>query len=362
MKIVHVFKDAYPPLVAGITRYIHDVAAASSARGHEVEIIVAGVRRTRRDAMPDGTTILRCGEWARALSMPLSPRLVGEVRSARADVLHVHMPNPIGELGVVLRRPGTAVVASLHAQLGRQQALERAYRPLRSALLRRASAVLVASEPMMKVRELADFEGRTQLLPYGVSPGLVAQRNRPADDSGLRVLFVGRLVYYKGLDVLLDALNLVPNATLTIVGEGPNREDVEQRSRATGGRVTVSGRLSDADLAQAYATHDVLVLPSVSRAEAFGLAATEAMANGLPVVSTALGTGTDWVNRDGVTGYVVTPGDARALAEALRRLEADPQTRLRLGEAARARAEEVFSFDGHVDCLLATYEKAVSRG
>ncbi|MFA5890637.1 MAG: glycosyltransferase [Actinomycetota bacterium] len=362
MKIAHVFKDAYPPLIAGITRYVHDVAAASVAQGHEVEIIVAGVKRTRRDVMADGTVILRCGEWARALSMPLSPRLVSEVRAASADVLHVHMPNPIGELGVVLRRPGTAVVASLHAQLGRQQVLEGAYRPLRSALLRRASTVLVASEPMMKVPELAGFAEKTKILPYGVSPGLIARRNPSRDDSALRALFVGRLVYYKGLDILFDALEQLPDVRLTVVGEGPSRDDVERRARVLGGRVTLAGRLSDADLGQAYATHDVLVLPSVSRAEAFGLAATEAMANGLPVVSTALGTGTDWVNRDGVTGYVVAPGDAHALADALRRLESEPETRRRLGEAGMARAAETFSFVRHVKALHQVYGEAVGRG
>lgn len=356
MKIVHVFKDFYPPLAAGITRYIHDVAVEAACRGAEVEVHVAGVHRSRRDELAGGVIVHRHREFGRLLSSPLAPGLPLEVRALRADVIHVHMPNPLGELGALLNRKAPLVV-SFHAQLGRQRALEPIYGPLRRRVLDRAAEILVSSERMGQAPELCTAAGKTRVLPYGVSPGLVDDGDRvtPRDDK-LRVLFVGRLVYYKGLDVLLRAVARVDAARLTIVGDGPDRRPLEAMTDRLGlrDRVGFLGLVDDQQLRVAYREHDVLVLPSVSRAEAFGLAAAEAMANGLPVISTALGTGTDWVNIDGESGLVTRANDPDALADALDRLRCG-ELRRQLGDGARRRAETHFSFHRHMDALMDSY-------
>lgn len=365
MRIAHVFKDFYPPLPAGITRYIHDVASGTAAAGHAVEVHVAGVSHSRRDYLHDGIVVHRHREFGRLLSSPLAPGLVTGVSRADVDLLHLHMPNPIGEVGALLRRRTVHMIVSFHAQLGRQQFLEPAYGPLRRLIFRQSRSILVSSAAMAGAPELAGFSERVKVVPYGVSPKLfetlpppVAPRQGP-----LRVLFVGRLVYYKGLQVLIRALALMPAVTLTVIGDGPLRSTLHDLSREIGvtSRVDFRGIASDIDLLAAYREHDLLVLPSVSGAEAFGLAMVEAMASGLPVISTRLGTGTDWVNLDGVTGLVVPPGDVSALTDALRRLDDDGR-RVQMGDAARARAADQFSFQRHLDTLLATYADAERAG
>jgi rhamnosyl/mannosyltransferase len=366
MKIVHVFKDYYPPLAAGITRYIADVSDATVERGHEVEVHVAGVRHSRRDRMPSGVLVHRHREVIRALSMPIAPGLVREVRDLRADILHVHLPNPIGELGAVLNTDARCV-CTFHAQLGRQRALEPLYGPLRERLLERSHRVFVSGEAMARVPELAAHREKVEVLPFGVSPRLIGRRrpnpirvaSRP--NGALRLLFVGRLVYYKGVDVVLRALSLCPNATLRIVGEGADRARLEALSVQLGvaGRTQFVGSIPDDDLPGEFADADVFVLPSVSRAEAFGLAMAEAMANGLPAISTALGTGTDWVNLDGVSGLVVEPGDAGALRGAIETL-AERDLRARLSAGASERAQTMFSFDGHLDALERAYRRVAA--
>lgn len=362
MKIVHVYKDAFPPLVAGITRYIDEVSRASVARGASVDVLVAGVRRSRVDVMPAGQTIRRYAELGRVLSMPISVPLALAARRAEADVLHVHMPNPIGELGALGTR-SPRIVATFHSQLGRQRWLERVYAPLRERLFARAAAVIVASEPMASAPELLSARDRIVVVPYGV-PSRFANISRALGTDGpMRVLFVGRLVYYKGLDVLLEALDRgVTGWTLTIVGEGPARADLERdvQQRQVGNRVRFAGRLSDDDLADEYARHDVFVMPSVSRAEAFGIAAIEGMASGLALVSTALGTGTDWINIDGETGLVVKPSDAAGLAHAIDRLAGDRPLLARMQQRAKELADDRFSFDRHMDRLWSIYESGVS--
>ena len=362
MKIVHVFKDFYPPLAAGITCYIADVSEAMARRGHQVEVHVAGVKRSRRDRLPSGVVVHRHREVTRALSMPLAPGLVREVRSVYAHVIHVHLPNPIAELGVVLNRT-TPIVCTFHAQLGRQQIFEPVYAPLREALLTRAASILVSGEKMASAPELRHHRDKVTVLPYGVSPRLTCPqpgRSRSADDA-LRLLFVGRLVYYKGVDILLRALTQVPDVHLRIVGDGANRFELERLASELllEQRVTFTGLLDDAHLLREYQGADVFVLPSVSRAEAFGLAMVEAMANGLPAISTSLGTGTDWVNLDGVSGLVVAPGDASALAQAIERLR-DPSLRQTLSVAAQERVKSNFSFAAHADALEHAYLQAAS--
>jgi glycosyltransferase involved in cell wall biosynthesis len=366
MKIVHVFKDFYPPLFAGITGYIADISNAMAERGHEVEVHVAGVRYSRRDRLPSGVVVHRHREIARALSMPIAPGLVSEVRRLNADVIHVHLPNPIGELGAALNTHARCV-CTFHSQLVRQRALEPMYAPLRARLLDRSRRILVSSEMIGRVPELVAHRAKVQVLPFGVSPRLVGRTRTNLADSAairpeagpLRLLFVGRLVYYKGIDVLMKALSLTAAANLRIIGDGADRHRLEALSVQLGvdNRTQFLGSLPDDDLLRAFRETDVFVLPSVSRAETFGLAMVEAMGNGLPAISTSLGTGTDWVNLNDVTGLVVEPGDASALARAIDRLT-DRDLRARLGAGALERVQQMFSFDRHVDALEAAYREA----
>jgi lipopolysaccharide/colanic/teichoic acid biosynthesis glycosyltransferase len=103
------------------------------------------------------------------------------------------------------------------------------------------------------------------------------------------------------------------------------------------------------------------VLPSVTRAEAFGLVQIEAMARGKPVISTRLPTGVPWVNADGVTGIVVSPGDRDALASAMRTLATDANVRTSMGQAARARFESEFTRERMIDRTVSMYERVMAE-
>jgi glycosyltransferase involved in cell wall biosynthesis len=365
LKVAHVYKDFCPPVRGGIERYVADVAAATAARGCTVEVHVAGVRRSRTDHFANGVEVHRHRETIRLLSSPITGGLALAASRLDADVVHLHMPNPVGEIGALLNRHAGVLVASFHAPIVRQRFLEPAYGPVRERVLERCRAVFVSSAQMAAAPELAARTDAVRVLPYGVSPSLTSSTDlsRPPDHTTpLQVLFVGRLVYYKGLDVLLRAVARPTDrpVRLTIVGAGPLRPELESLVTTLGleDQVELAGAVDDAQLLELYLTHDVFVMPSGSRAETFGMAMCEAMAAGLPAVSTSIGTGTDWVNLDGVTGLVVPPGDPVALAEALHTLAGAADLVTRLGQAARERALEEFSFEHHVDGLVAAYEEA----
>lgn len=169
---------------------------------------------------------------------------------------------------------------------------------------------------------------------YGRNPGRDAERA-----PGKRLVFVGRLAAVKGVPVLLEALARLraddPEVTLTLVGDGPERGWIEARIAALGlaGAVTVTGYLGQGEVAAELAGSDIFVLPSF--AEGVPVVLMEAMATGLPVVTTRIA-GIPELVEDGVSGLVVPPGDAAGLAGALATLLADPALRDRMGAAGRA--------------------------
>jgi rhamnosyl/mannosyltransferase len=196
------------------------------------------------------------------------------------------------------------------------------------------------------------------VVPLGVDPA----RFSPADRTQagpLQLLFVGRLRYYKGLDTLLQALPQAPEVRLTIVGTGPMQAEWDQLSHALGlaKRVTFAGEIDDADLPAWYRQADLFVLPANARSEAFGMVLLEAMASGLPCITTELGTGTSWIVQDGVTGLVVPPADPPALAQAINTLVHNESLRRQFGQAALARVRAEFSQEVMIGKIMHLYQE-----
>lgn len=358
MRILHLYKD-YFPIQGGIENHIRVLATRQARRGHEVSVLVCSPNRRTTVEHREGVRILRAGRLLTAASMPISLRLPLLLRGETVDVVHVHMPYPLGAIANRLIGRATATVVTYHCDIVRQRALLQAYAPLLTLVLKSADAVIATSPPYVHsspwLRPIAE---RCSVVPLGID---VPPRVERATD-GETVLFVGRLRYYKGVDVLLRAMALLPVGRLVVVGDGPMRSKWERLVARLdlGQRVEFVGEVSDVERSAYYAAADVFVLPSVSRAEAYGIVLLEAMAAGVPIVSTELGTGTSWVNLDGTTGRVVPPNDPEALADAIRGLLQDRPLRAEMGRAARERLEAEFDADTMVIRIEDVYAGALS--
>jgi colanic acid/amylovoran biosynthesis glycosyltransferase len=206
---------------------------------------------------------------------------------------------------------------------------------------RRAAMVVCISHfarsQVMGLLDEADWQ-KVEVVRCGIEP----ERFRPAERSprprAARILNVGRLVPVKGQAVLLHAVaSLVArglDVELTIVGSGPQEAGLRRLvdELGLGDRVELAGAIGQDAIAEYYDRADILAVPSF--AEGLPVVIMEALATGLPVVSTSI-MGIPELVRDGETGALVPPGDADALADGLARLIDDPQERLRLGEAGR---------------------------
>jgi glycosyltransferase involved in cell wall biosynthesis len=349
--VVHAAK-LYPPAGGGMETVLRDLCDGTAADWN-VQVVAANDSNATVRERCGEVDVVRVAAFGQAASVPLCPSLPLELWRHRADCVVLHEPNPIAGTALFLRTPAPRLVIWHHSDLVRPSWAPATYgRVVQRALYRRADCVIVSS-PLAAHSALVQYARRVAVIPFGVPleryDRMDAGRRARIDDvvaavPGPRVLFVGRLVYYKGLEVLLDAMGRC-GGSLVIVGEGPLdgalRALVTEKRLA--GRVLFAGRVPDADLPAFYQACDVFVLPSIARTEAFGVVQIEAMAAGRPVVSTNLPTGVPWVNQDGVSGLVVTPGDPVALGDALQRLLDDGALRRRLGEGARQRAQTMFS-------------------
>ncbi len=366
----------YPPHLGGIEYHLRDLAEALAARpGVSVRALVANEGPHTDRGIVRGVDVVRLGRSFAYASTPVALGMASAIRHQRngtepADLLHLHFPYPWGETAWQWAMAGLPTVVTYHSDIVRQKTLLAAYSPLLRRLLRKADLIIASSPDMVEHSEfLRHVAGKCRVVPFGIdvdkfAPSPETESRAAALRSGHHrpiVLFVGRLIYYKGADVMVRAMDYV-DADLVIIGTGPLEGTLRESAAARGiaDRVTFLPPVDDAELRAWYRAADVFCLPSVARSEAFGLVQLEAHASGTPVVSTRLTTGVPFVNQDGVTGFTVPPGDERALASALTKLVEDGDLRAKLGEQARVRARESFTIDRMVDDTLRVYEEALT--
>jgi rhamnosyl/mannosyltransferase len=226
--------------------------------------------------------------------------------------------------------------------------------------------VIAASQRLVETSPaLVRNPSKISVIPYGVDVDRYrAEAVSPERRSGLRerygeplVISVGRLVYYKGYEHLIEAARGV-DASFVIVGDGPEREQLSARARGVP-NVHVIGEVDEEELVTHLGAADVFALASTSRAEAFGIAVAEAQAMSLPAVITDTGSGTVEAVEDGVTGLVVPPGDPGALRDGLVRILGDDDRRRSMGAAARERAVARHSLADRAAEIRALYERVL---
>jgi len=176
---------------------------------------------------------------------------------------------------------------------------------------------------------------KLRIVHCGVLPDLY-ERTAPASRPGTRLIFVGRLAAVKGLRVLIEALAQAretrPDLQLTLVGDGADRAMLERLAAPLGDAVHFAGYLSQEAVAAALAEADAFVLPSF--AEGLPVVLMEALSAARPVIATQVA-GVGELVADGVTGFLVPPGDAETLADRIGRIADDPDLRARMGRAGR---------------------------
>jgi phosphatidylinositol alpha-1,6-mannosyltransferase len=360
----------FPPKVGGIQSYLWELWRRLPA--DEVTVLTTPYDGMAEFDRAQPFRVVRDRERVLLPHPALAGRIDALARDVDADVIFLDPALPLGALGPRLR--AAPYIAVLHGAEVTVPGRLPGSRALLKRVLDGAAGVLAAGT--YPAEEAARAAGRP-LPGLVIPPGVDVDRFRPQDDArrsmtrkrfGLPedaplVLGVSRLVPRKGFDVLIDAVARLDRSSLepvhlALAGSGRDRARLAKRA-ARGGlgeRFHLLGRVPDDDLPSLYATADIFAMCCRERwrgleAEGFGIVFLEAAASGVPAVAGNSGGAWEAVD-DGSTGFVVDPLDAGAVASALERLLADPALRRRMGEAARARAEQAFSYDALADRLV----------
>lgn len=350
LRILQVNK-LYHPWIGGIES-VAKTAAEELCGETDMTVLVCQPKGRGVREKVNGVDVVRAGSLGMKFSMPISfsfPFLVRKY-AKNADILILHDPFPLGDLAVLMSGFRGKVIVWWHSDIIKQKRLVKLIKPIIYGILKRADAVFTTSEGYINGSAyISRFREKCRIVPYGIdtkeymnaetAPILSSQA---AVKSRKKLLFVGRLVYYKGVGVLIDAFAQTENAELFIVGTGSDEEALRKQAAPLGDRVHFMKNLSDTDLRSAFADCDIFVLPSIEKSEAFGIVQLEAMVYGKPVINTDLDTSVPLVSLDGETGITVKAGDSAKLAEAMNRLIKDDDLRTRLGRAAEKRAAENF--------------------
>lgn len=362
--ILHVGKF-YAPASGGIETHVHDLAVRQ-ARVTPVSVVVANSAAHRETAEIEGVQVTRLAKIGSIASMPICPQLPMAIRRTPADLIHIHLPNPSSALAFLNSGQRGKLVVTHHADTLGRKALRRLSDPFVSRLMKIASRIIVTSERYLRSsEELRPFREKCCVIPLGIN---VDKRNSltPEDVFELRrqeeerlIVAVGRLVPYKGFDVLIRAMKHV-DGKLLLIGEGPEAESLRALAEREGvaHRVQMPGRVDD--LRPYFYRAQLFALPSTTRAEAFGLVQLEAMATGLPVINTEIDSGVPEVSINGQTGFTVPPGNVGALSSAISLLLDRRDLRERFGAAAMARVQSGFSADRMAERTMALYRKVLA--
>jgi len=361
----------YPPVNGGIETTVRDIAEGLTSHGWQVEVLCANTTRgTVREA--GAIPVTRVSSFGVVASTSMTPSLISQLARQQQDqdVIHVHLPNPIANLALFLTRPKCKLVLHWHSDIVKQKHLLKLYAPLQAWLLRRADVIVATTEQYAESSPwLQPYRQKVRFVPsclrdpretvdFGASERRAAEiRNA---HPGKKIVFaLGRMIYYKGFDVLVRSARRLGDDTVVLLGgSGELQEPLRKLARDLGveHKVSFLGRVSDADLSAYYMAADVFCLPSLMRSEAFGLVMVEAMSFSKPVVATRIpGSGVTWVNVHGETGLNAKPGDDEDLARALLELLGDPARAHAMGTAGRRRFEQHLTLEKMIDATLAAY-------
>jgi rhamnosyl/mannosyltransferase len=365
LSVLHLGKY-YPPARGGMESHLEVLSNELKGLINLNLIVSNDTRRTIRESV-DEVSITRVGEMLKLQSAPICPALIQELRKAKADIVHLHWPNPMAVLAYLMSGLKSKLILTYHSDVVRQRKLAVAFQPVLRHALDKASAIIATSPNYIETSDvLWPYREKCRVIPFGVPTEHFEYRDATAieriraEHGEQIILGVGRMVYYKGFEHLVRAMALA-KGKLLLIGTGPQRSLLDGLCAELKLRDRIIFLNEVEDVRPYYHAADIFVLPSVMRSEAFGIVQLEAMTCGKPIINTELDSGVNFVSPNGVSGLTVPPADHRALANAINYLMDRPYLRTKLGIGGRHRVAREFTVKGMVNQTLDLYEEVAAE-
>lgn len=369
MKILHLGKLC-PPNEGGIEVFTYDLLEYLNLKGIKADLLCFGEKTSKENYK--GFDFYSCKMNIKLNSAPLSWDFIKTFKEIEKnyDLIHVHSPNPLAEILSLFTNK--KVIAHWHSDIIRQKLTYFFYKPFQQMYLRKADKIICTSPQYLDTsKQLEGFRDKEVVIPLGLNTRKFEdnqtdknfnQEFKKLKDKGKKiVLSIGRLVEYKGFEYLVEAGKYInDNTAIVIAGNGPLFRSLKEKVKNfnLGEKVFLIGRV---DKVNAYIKNcDVFCLPSVTRNEAFGLVLAEALYFGKPLITTDVyGSGMNYVNQNGITGFVVPPRNPIALAEAINKISSDNDLYIKFIQNAKERFKE-FEISNIGDKIISLYKEALN--
>ena len=366
MKILHIGKYL-PPAKGGMENSILYICRQLN-QYQEIDVVLVGTNGLRKNVEHDEKFKIRSLKtWWTLASTPLLTGLRKIIKEEKPDLIHVHLPNPW--ITLMLKGIKIPMVATYHCDIVSFPVLKKLYSPILHSFLRHCVQIVTTSPQLGQASlDIQPYQKKIRMIPLSVPPIMIKDENIKLTESlktlseNRMVLFVGRLVSYKGLTYLLEAMKKV-DGHLVIVGEGGEKEDLQElvKKNLLSKKVTFAGFVTDQDLVSYYQAAKLVVLSSVNEGEALGICLIEGLAMGRPLVTTNLATGVSFVNEHEITGLVVPARDSSSLASAIQRIMNHPEDWKKFSENARLRYDQEFDLKKIVEQHLKMYREVLQK-
>ena len=375
-RVLHVGKY-YSPFMGGIENFTRDLV---ESRPYQENVEVAIIAHQHTSSSPttkemiNGVKVVRVKRQAVMLYTPIClsflKELNGLIAEFKPNVIHIHMPN-LSAFACLLSSSAKKLpwVIHWHADvLGslpdwRVKLAYNAYQFLEARLLARAVKIIATSESyMLGSKPLAPFQNKVGVIPLGLN---MLDRSYPRSQdrhASLSLLMIGRLTYYKGHELLINAIKQIEHVNLTVIGTGELESSLKSLTveLKLESRVTFLGSVSSEVLRTEVASCDLLCLPSIEKTEAFGLVLLEAARQKRPALTANVsGSGMSWVVQHLETGIIVEPNSLESLSNALKFVLKNPELCHLWGENAHKRFHSLFKIDEVASQILSVYNESV---
>lgn len=359
MKVLHLYKTYSPVSFGGVESFIKELCTGLYKKGVSNDLLICAKKPLRPYSCdPKAENIFWVGGLFSLASCPVSMSYISKFKRLvnECDVVHLNFPYPMADLAVLFHLPkDKPLVITYHSDIYRQKILKYFYTPLMSRTLSRANAIVCTSKNYMKSsRVLQRYESKVKCIPLAIddfSFQLMRSKSVPINfpEAGF-ILFIGQYRHYKGIEYLIEAFKSLDHQLVLV---GVSESDIKC-GISVPPNVLFLGKTSDHEKNTLLRNCRALVLPSINRAEAFGIVLLEALSFGKPLITTDLQTGTSFVNRDGYTGVVVPPKDPVALAKAVEKIYDDDLYDYYSGNC-KAWCEENFSLSTMIESYFSLY-------
>lgn len=374
MKILHIGKY-YPPFFGGIEKVNFDLVENLNLKEDCQVDELCCHHSVHNEPLPEpsGYKLFRAPLLTIKFSTPISFRFFDIYRRIRNnyDIIHWHLPNPVATMAALIFPTRAKVVLHWHSDIIKQKKLRKIYKPFQTMLLRRADRIIVTSQNYFHGSlDLQPYKEKVRVIPIGVDlehlafPEGTDQRIQAAYPGKKIILSIGRLTYYKGFRYLIEAAQYLGEDKMVLIGGvGELQAELERQiaDLGVGDRVRLVGSIPKAEIGAYFKAADLFCLPSIARAEAFGVVLAEALAMGVPIVSCDIpDSGVNWVNLHDQTGINVPVCNSRALAEAINGILESPELMTRFRKGCRERYNSFFSMEKMVDAVYALYQDVLA--